>query len=145
MKIATEGFRTLICCEPDRVWDELTATGRPLDWLYGMVIESTWQTGSRVTLGSGPRWGLVGEVLVADRPHRLSFTLGDTLSNPSVFVTWELAHETDATIVYLTVDEPQPSRDANRQIELAWLPCLLKLTTLLGDQATKANKEARDS
>jgi uncharacterized protein YndB with AHSA1/START domain len=146
MKFATESFRSLIYAEPERVWAELTATGRPLDWLHGLVVTSTWQSGASIRVGMGidQSWPVVGEVLTADRPHRLSFTLGDTLTDPAVFVTWELAHDTDTTIVRLTVDETEPHRDTIREMELAWLPVIQKLTALLGAQASKEN-EIRDS
>jgi uncharacterized protein YndB with AHSA1/START domain len=145
MNFTTEEFRTLICAQPQQVWDELTATGRPLSWFYGMVAESTWQSGADVRAGIEPEWGLVGEILTVDCPHRLSFTLGDTLSDPSVFITWELAHDSGATIVRLIVDEPQPHRDATREMELAWLPSILKLTALFSDGATTARRETEDS
>jgi uncharacterized protein YndB with AHSA1/START domain len=143
MNFATEEFRSLICAEPERVWNELTSTGRPLEWLYGMVVESTWQNGAAVKVAIDQRRILVGEVLAADRPHRLSFTLGDTLTDPSVFITWDLARDTDTTIIRLTVDETQPHRDAAREMELAWLPLILRLTALLDHPATKANEETK--
>jgi uncharacterized protein YndB with AHSA1/START domain len=146
MNFATESFRSLIRAEPQDVWDELTATGRPLEWLYGMVVDSTWQTGANVKVSIDQGWEevMVGEVLIVDRPHRLSFTLGDTLTDPSVFVTWELADDTDPTIVRLTVDETEPHGGTTREIELAWLPVIQTLTTLLDDQAIAAKKETGD-
>jgi hypothetical protein len=144
MNFATEVFRSLICAEPGQVWDELTATGRPLEWLYGMVVESPWRSGATIGVGIDERCSLVGEVLTVDRPHRLSYTLGETLTDPSVFITWELAGDNDATIVRLTVDEPQPHGDATREMELAWLPAIHRLTALLGDPATATKKQTKD-
>jgi uncharacterized protein YndB with AHSA1/START domain len=145
MSIATESFRSLVCAEPARVWDELTATGRPLDWLYGLVVKSTWQSGASIAVGVGvdQQWAVIGEVLTADRPHRLSFTLGHTLADAAVFVTWELAPDRDRTIVRLTVDETEAHCDASRGMELAWLPVIQTLTTLLADQATTPERRPK--
>jgi uncharacterized protein YndB with AHSA1/START domain len=147
MNFATENFRCLICADPERVWEELTATGRPLEWLYGLVAESTWQSGAPVRIGVDQSWevAMVGEVLSVDRHRRLSFTLGDTPTDPSVFVTWELAGNANTTIVCLTIDETEPHRDTTHEIELAWLPVIQRLTTLLDDQGMAANKETNDS
>lgn len=133
MTFVTERFRSLVWAEPERVWAELTAIRRPLDWLYGMVIESTWESGASVTVGTDEKWGLVGEVLAVDRPHRLSYTLGYAVTDPSIFVTWELAHDTDTTTVRLTVDETQPHGDTSVDMESAWLPVIQSLTAILGD------------
>jgi hypothetical protein len=73
----------------------------------------------------------------------LSFTLGDTLADPSVFITWELAPNTDTTILRLTVDEMEPHRGSTRELELVWLPVIQGLTALLDDPITRATKEAK--
>jgi uncharacterized protein YndB with AHSA1/START domain len=140
----TEVFRSLTCAQPERVWDELTATRRPLGWLYGMVVESTWEKGASVRVGMDRNQILFGEVLTAERPQRLSFTLGDTPCEPSVFITWELACDVDTTIVRLTIDETQPRGDATREIELAWIPVIHRLTGFLAEQATTTKSEPKD-
>jgi uncharacterized protein YndB with AHSA1/START domain len=145
MSFKTEDFRTLICAPPERVWEELTATGRPLDWFYGMVVESTWQSGAEVRAGFGHQWALVGEIVTIDCPHRVSFTLGDRPADPSVFITWELAHDSGPTVVRLSVDEIQPHRDASREMELAWLPCIFSLTALFAGRAAPARSEIQES
>jgi hypothetical protein len=80
---------------------------------------------STVTAGfhDGPR--LLGRVLRTDRPHKLSYSLGDRIDEPSVYVTWELIPAQVGTIVRLNVDEIGSSSDAER--EAVWLPALQAL------------------
>src|SRR5215510_11465143 len=69
--------------DPECVWDALTATGVPLDYLHGMTAESDWQPGAKVTLALTGQWRLTGQVLAAERPDRLSYTLDDPPGSPS--------------------------------------------------------------
>ena len=109
----------------------LTATGIPLGYLYGMTVESDWRPGTGVTMTLGDRARLTGDVLVAERPCRLSYTLGDRPGQPSVYVNWELRALGDATIVRLYVDEPWPDADPADDLEVAWLPVLYDLVAYL--------------
>ena len=130
-EFATELLRTLVRKKPERVWDALTATGIPLGYLYGMTVESDWRPGTNVTVTLGNQARLTGDVLVADRPRRLSYTLGDRSGQPSVYVNWELRALGDATIVRLYVDEPWPDADPTGDLEAAWLPVLYDLVAYL--------------
>ena len=130
-EFATELLRTLVRKKPERVWDALTATGIPLGYLYGMTVESDWRPGTSVTVTLGDQARLTGDVLVADRPRRLSYTLGDRSGQPSVYVNWELRALGDATIVRLYVDEPWPDADPTGDLEAAWLPVLYDLVAYL--------------
>jgi uncharacterized protein YndB with AHSA1/START domain len=131
--LASELFRSITTASPDAVWAALTATGSPLAHMYGLSAESDWRPGSRVTL-TGDRWRLVGEVLVAERPRRLSYTLGDRPGEPSVYLTWELRPLDDATVIRLFVDEPWPPAYADDvdDLEATWLPALSALVAELG-------------
>ena len=122
--LASEQFHAITSANPECVWDALTATGVPLDYLYGMTVDTDWQPGARVTLALADQWRLTGEVLAAERPHRLSYTLDDPPGCPSVYVTWELHHTSDGTIIRLNVDEPSPLPDSTEDLESAWLPVL---------------------
>jgi hypothetical protein len=121
----SELFRIITQASVQRVWETLTTTGEGVDYLYGLTIQSVWRAGSTVTAGlpAGPQ--LVGEVLQANRPRLLSYNLGDTAGEPSVYVTWEVDAGPDATIVRLYLDEVQPSSSAD--IEQAWLPVVAAL------------------
>lgn len=139
----SELFRAITAASPDDVWAALTATGSPLGFLYGLTAESSWRPGATLTLALD-RWRVVGEVLVADRPRRLSYTLGDHPGEPSVYITWELRPLDDATIVRLAVDEPWPLADTADDLEAAWLPVLSGLVTQLGAHPGTARYEQEE-
>ena len=121
---ASEQFRVITSAEPERVWDALTATGFPLEYLYGMTVESDWRPGATVTMALTGQWRLIGEVVAAERPRRLSYTLDDPPGAPTVYVTWELRGVNEGTIIRLHVDEPWPLADNTDDLEIAWLPVL---------------------
>ena len=121
---ASEQFHAITSANPECVWDALTATGLPLDYLHGMTVDTDWQPGARVTMALSDQWRLSGEVLAAERPHRLSCTLDDPPGSPGVYVTWELRRTSDGTIIRLNVDEPGPPVGSTEDLESAWLPVL---------------------
>ena len=122
--LASEQFHAITSANPECVWDALTATGVPLDYLHGMTVDTDWQPGARVTLALADQWRLTGEVLAAERPHRLSYTLDDPPGSPSVYVTWELRRTGEGTIIRLNVDEPWPLAGSTEDLEGPWLPVL---------------------
>ena len=121
---ASEQFHAITSANPECVWDALTATGLPLDYLHGMTVDTDWQPGARVTMALSDQWRLSGEVLAAERPDRLSYTLDDPPGSPPVYVTWELRRTDDGTIIRLDVDEPGPPVGSTEDLESAWLPVL---------------------
>ena len=92
-----------------------------------MTVDTDSQPGARVTLALADQWRLTGEVLAAERPHRLSYTLDDPPASPSVYVTWELRRTGDGTIIRLNVDEPWPLAGGTEDLGSAWLPVLPSL------------------
>lgn len=120
----SEQFHALTRAKPRSVWNALTATGFPLDYLYGMTVESDWRPGGRVTMTSTGQWRLDGEVLAAEQPRRLSYTLDDPPGTSAVYVTWELRDVDDGTIIRLHVDEPWPLAGGTDDLETAWLPVI---------------------
>jgi uncharacterized protein YndB with AHSA1/START domain len=92
--LASELFRTVTSAKAEVVWDALTATESPLGYLYGMTAESDWQPGATLTMTLDNQWRLIGDVLVAERPRRLSYTLGDRPGEPEVYVSWSCASST---------------------------------------------------
>jgi len=129
--LISELFRTVTAASPDCVWDALTTTGRPVGYLYGMTVESDWRPDTAITIGLDSQWRLTGEVLNADRPHRLSYTLGDRPGDPSVYVTWEMCRRDNSTIIRLYLDDPYPQADAADDLEATWLPVLSGLVNYL--------------
>jgi uncharacterized protein YndB with AHSA1/START domain len=121
---ASEQFHAITSAKPECAWTALTVTGVPLDYLHGMTAGTDWQPGARVTLALADQWRLTGEVLAAERPHRLSYTLDDPPGSPSVYVTCELRRTGGGTIIRLNVDEPWPVAGCSEDLESAWLPVL---------------------
>jgi uncharacterized protein YndB with AHSA1/START domain len=121
---ASEQFHAITSAKPECVWDALTATGVPLDYVHGMTVESDWQPGATVTMALTGHWRLTGQVLAAKRPCRLSYTLDDPPGSPSVYVTWEVHATCEGTVIRLNVDEPWPLAGSSEDLESAWLPVL---------------------
>ena len=99
--LASIALATLVTADAERVWDALTATKTSLPYFHGMTVTSDWRPGSTITMRQEDElrqgdtrkfWdvAICGEVLAADPPHRLSYTLGECQSDPTVYVTWEL-------------------------------------------------------
>jgi uncharacterized protein YndB with AHSA1/START domain len=133
---ASELFRAVTSATPERVWDALTAAGSPLGYMLGMTIESDWQPGSTVTMTVSDQGRLTGEILSAEPPRRLSYTLGDRPGAPSAYVSWELRVADDVTIIRLYVDEPWPEPGAAEDLEIAWLRVLSGLVSYLERHAS---------
>ena len=139
MTFATELFRTLTNADAASVWDILAPSCKGSAYLYGMAVESDWTPGSPITLGpdGGPR--LTGVVLAADRPRRLTYTLGDSAEKPSVYVTWEIRTDSCGTVVRLYVDEVDPVAGSAEELESVWLPVLASLRLRLESSASNGS------
>jgi uncharacterized protein YndB with AHSA1/START domain len=96
-----------------------------------MTADTNWQPGASLTMTLTGHWRLTGQVLAAEPPRRLSYTLDDPPGSPSVYVTWELHGTSDGTIIRLNVDEPSPLPDNTEDLESAWLPVLASLVNHL--------------
>jgi uncharacterized protein YndB with AHSA1/START domain len=142
--LASVALATLVTADAERVWDALTATKTPLSYFHGMTITSDWQPGSTITMrqedelgqgGTRKFWDVAisGEVLAADPPHRLSYTLGECQSDPTVYVTWELRSGDGLTIVRLNIDEPDAYPDSEDELDIVWLPILSALAEKLSN------------
>jgi uncharacterized protein YndB with AHSA1/START domain len=108
-----------------------------------MTVDTGWQPGAKVTMALTGQRRLTGEVLAAERPHWLSYTLDDPSGSPSVYVTWELHGTGDGTIIRLNVDEPWPLRSSSEDQESAWLPVLSGLVKHLEPGPSSPSKRAR--
>jgi uncharacterized protein YndB with AHSA1/START domain len=115
---------------PEQVWNGLTTGGTAIQHVYGMNVESDWQVGTIVSVRPSDldnRFVLTGEVLRADRPRRLSHTLGAAGGQPSLFVTWDLRRGRDGTFIRLSLDEADADAGATEELEVAWFPILSRL------------------
>ena len=123
-------FGATVCAA--RVWQVLTSSEWTPDYLFGIRLESTWETGS-------PLKGLLagievvsGEVLFACTPDRLSYVLSAGPEQPEVYVTWGVQACGNGAIVCLHVDEADSTGE---EIETSWQPVVTALQGLFSDDA----------
>ena len=142
--LASVALTTLVHVDAERIWDALTATKRPLSYFHGMTVTSDWQPGSTIKMrhedafgegGTREFWdvAICGEVLAADPPHRLSYTLGECRSDATVYVTWELRPGDGLTIVRLYIDEPDTYPGSEDDLDIIWIPILSALAENLSN------------
>jgi hypothetical protein len=132
MPIATQSFGIITAADIERVWATLTPLGGPVPHLYGLAVESSWTPGSTITLTAPDGQTLTGTVVVASRPYRLSYTVGDHADEPCAYVSWELRPDAACTAIRLYVDEIDPGGDVAEALEATWLPALAALQAQLG-------------
>ncbi len=126
--IATQLFRFATAATPQRVWASLT-TGR---YLYGLAPSSDWRPGSAVVFAGDGRT-VAGEVLAAEEPRRLSYSLRAGDGQPETYVTWEILGDGAGSVVRLYVDEPA-GVDADAETESAWLGVTARLESFLASR-----------
>lgn len=89
-----------------RVWDEITKTGRIQRALYNTVLETDLEPGSRLRYYSPDRQRVfvVGEVVEVEPPRRFVHTYRFTMwkSGGPTLVTWELEEEEGGCRVTVT-------------------------------------------
>jgi len=80
-----------------RVWDEITKTGRIQRALYNTVLETELRPGSRLRYYSPDRKRvfIVGEVVEVDPPRKFAHTYQMLMNGvePPTLVTWQLEEE----------------------------------------------------
>ena len=140
---ASERFHAITSACQTHSGFALTATGVPLDYLHGMTVECDWQPGATLTMALTGHWRLTGQVLAAERPRRLSYTLDDPPGSPSVYVAWQLHATGEGTIIRLNVDEPWPLAPSTQDLESAWLPVLFGLVNHLERGPSSPTEQAR--
>lgn len=67
-------YVTYIETTPEKLWDALTSSEFTRRYWFGAEVQSDWKVGSAWALVMDGRSTDVGEILEADRPHRLSYT-----------------------------------------------------------------------
>jgi uncharacterized protein YndB with AHSA1/START domain len=127
MHIATESFGIITAADIERVWETLTPPGGRVPHLYGLAVESLWTPDSTITLTAPDGQTLAGIVVVASRPRRLSYTLGEHADEPCAYVNWELQRDPAGTAIRLCIDEIDPAGDVAEALRAAWLPALAAL------------------
>ncbi len=123
--IASQVFSFATRARPDQVWLALTRPPLTAGYLYGLAAQSDWRPGAAVTF-IGPAASLSGEVLAAQEPHRLSYSVRAGEGQPDTYVTWEILGDGAGSVVRLYVDEP-----GEREVEPAWLDVVSRLEATL--------------
>jgi hypothetical protein len=123
-------FGSTLCAA--RVWQVLTSSESTPDYLFGIRLESTWETGSPLRGLLAGTEVVSGEVLFACGPDRLSYVLSAGPEQPEVYVTWGVQACGTGAIVCLHVDEPDAS---DGEVETSWQPVVTALQGLLSDDA----------
>jgi hypothetical protein len=88
---------------------------------------------------------LVGQVLHADAPRRLSFMLQASANDPSVYLTWQLRPTSGGCAVRLQIDEVDDRATHDDELEDIWLPVLASLQALLGAGVEPCDPRVVDS
>lgn len=107
-----------------RVWDEITKTGRVQRSLYNTVLESELRPGARLRYVSpnGKRVFIVGEVVEVDPPRRFAHTYWFTMwkGGGPTLVTWELTEEADGCRVTVTHSGWTAEHEAAEKTGAGW-------------------------
>lgn len=108
----------------ERVWAEITKTGRVQRALYNTVLETELRPGARLRYYSPNRRRvfIVGEVVEVDPPHRLSHTYWFTMwkGGGPTLVTWELREESGGCRVTVTHSGWTTDHEAAEKTGAGW-------------------------
>ena len=130
---------------PTAVWAALTATDQRAGYLYGCAACSSWEPEAPVHFGTSDGYSLVGRVLHAEAPKRLSFMLQASADDPSVYLTWQLRPSSGGCAVRLQIDEIDDHVSGDDEIENIWLPVLASLQQVLGVRVEPCDPRIIDS
>lgn len=108
----------------ERVWDEITKTGRVQRALYNTVLDCGLTPGSALRYYSPDRKRvfIIGEVVEVRPPTLFSHTYRFTTwkSGPDTLVTWELTEEDGGCRVTVTHSGWTPEHEAYRKTAGGW-------------------------
>ena len=99
-------YVTYIGTTPERLWETLTSSEFSRRYWFDTELRSDWKVGSSIALVMGGKTTDVGEILIADRPRRLSYTFrhvldGELAKEPATKVVFTL--EPHGKVVKLTL------------------------------------------
>jgi len=120
--------------DPARAWSALTDRVETSRYLYGLAAHSTWQADAPIRFEGADGHSLTGQVLLVQRPARLSYVLQSGPHHPAVYLTWQIRPSPGGSIITLDVDEADASCDA--EAEDIWLPVLAALQGALGTRVS---------
>ncbi|HUF11513.1 MAG TPA: SRPBCC domain-containing protein [Longimicrobiales bacterium] len=108
----------------ERVWAEITKTGRVQSALYNTVLETELKPGARLRYYSPNRKRvfIVGEVVEVEPPRRFSHTYWFTMwkGGGPTLVTWELTPEADGCRVQVTHSGWTTAHEAAEKTGAGW-------------------------
>ena len=108
----------------ERVWAEITKTGRLQRALYNTVLETDLEPGARLRYYSPDRKRvfIVGEVVAVEPPRRFSHTYWFTMwkGGGPTLVTWELAEEAGGCRVTVTHSGWTAAHEAAQKTGAGW-------------------------
>ena len=120
-------FTCSTTASPDRVWQALTQPEQTRVYLYGLAAHSCWAFGSDIEFRH-EQHTVVGQVMHADQPCRLSYYLSAGPDDPPTYVTWQVRRSPSGSTIRLQIDETDPSvADTDEEAEDTWLPVLAAL------------------
>ncbi len=128
-------YATYIRSTPEQVWEGLTSSAFTQRYWAGVVIETDWKEGSPIRFVRGDTLMDSGEVLVADRPRKLSYTFKvewneDLRHFPPARVTFEIEEVEGAVRLLLTHDRLE-SDVIRMGIARGWPMVMASLKSLL--------------
>ena len=107
-----------------RVWDEITKTGRVQRSLYNTVLDGDLRPGGRLRYYSADRKRvfIVGEVVEVEPPRRFSHTYRFTMwkGGGPTLVTWELEEEEGGCRVTITHSGWTEAHEAHEKTGSGW-------------------------
>lgn len=108
----------------ERVWEEITRTGRVQRALYNTVLETELKPGARLRYYSPDRKRvfIVGEVVEVEPPHRFSHTYWFTMwkGGGPTLVTWQLTPESGGCRVTVTHSGWTSAHEAAEKTGAGW-------------------------
>ena len=130
--LGTQDYAFFTSASVAQVWATLTSPTMTPAFLYGMSAVSTWETGApfELRLGDEPSGQLCGQVLFAEPPFRLSYSVQASANDPAVYLTWNMRDTPTGCVVRLRVDEPDPL-SSPLDDEETWLRLMASLEHLL--------------
>ena len=108
---------------PERVWEEITRTGRVQPALYNTVLDCELRPGSRLRYYSPDRKRvfIVGEVVEVDPPQTFAHTYRFTTRDETpTLVRWELRAEAGGCRVTITHSGWTPDHKAPEKTAAGW-------------------------
>jgi uncharacterized protein YndB with AHSA1/START domain len=136
--ISTSLFEFTTPAGPDAVWAAVTTPRLTPRFFFGLLADSTWKPGARVlfrpTSRSAAKAALRGEVLRAETPVVLSYSLDAGDGQPATYVTWQIAPTgAGGSYVRLLVDEAETGGEDDDEASAAWHCVVARLQGLLAD------------